>query len=96
MPFCPFSFEHCFVWENKLVVGDKVRVRQERKNKMPARLSLKPYNIVEKNGNSVLVESEQDVHYKRNITTLRKNNERFTNVALVVNAFLIHDLWSAL
>jgi hypothetical protein len=42
-----------------LVTDDKVLVRQERENKMSTSFNLTRFQIVQKNDNSVLVESEQ-------------------------------------
>ena len=49
-----------------LVTDDKVLVRQERENKMSTSFNLTRFQIVQKNDNSVLVESEQGIQYKRN------------------------------
>ena len=56
--------------------GDKVLVKQDRENKMSTRFNPSPFKVVERNGNSVVVESDQGVQYQRNVTHLKKFNER--------------------
>jgi hypothetical protein len=56
--------------------GDKVLVKQDRENKMSTRFNPSPFKVVERNGNSVVVESDQGVWYRRNVTHLKKFHER--------------------
>ena len=52
--------------------GDKVLVRQEKENKLSTTFHPNPMTVVERNRNAVLLESDQGVHYKRNITHVKK------------------------
>ena len=56
--------------------GDKVIVKQDRENKMSTRFNPSPFKVVERNGNSVVVESDQGVQCRRNVTHLIKFHER--------------------
>lgn len=62
--------------ESDIHAGDKVLVRQERGNKMSTPFKPSPFKVVEKTGNSVLVESGQGVQYRRNVTHLKRFIER--------------------
>ncbi|CAG2215581.1 unnamed protein product [Mytilus edulis] len=62
--------------ESDIRVDDQVLVRQDRGNKMSTPFVPSPFKVVEKIGNSVLVESDQGVQYRRNVTHLKKFIER--------------------
>ena len=47
--------------ESDLAPGDKVLVKQERKNKLSTPFAPEPYDVVTKTGNSVVVESPEGV-----------------------------------
>ncbi|CAC5383109.1 unnamed protein product [Mytilus coruscus] len=65
--------------ESDIRVDDQVLVRQDRENKMSTPFVPSPFKVVEKIGNSVLVESDQGVQYRRNVTHLKKFIERENN-----------------
>ena len=56
--------------------GDTVLLRQERKNKLTPTFRPEPYRVLDKSGNSVVVESPDGVQYKRNSTHVKKFLER--------------------
>ena len=61
--------------ENDIQKGDKVLLRQERDNKLSTPFKQVPFTVVQKNGNSVLVEAD-GVQYRRNVTLVKKYLER--------------------
>ncbi len=61
--------------ESELTPGDLVLLRQEKKNKLSTPFEHQPYEVVTKNGNSVVIESPAGVRYKRNITHVKKYHE---------------------
>ncbi|KAK3093815.1 hypothetical protein FSP39_020533 [Pinctada imbricata] len=61
--------------ESDLKECDRVLVRQEKENKLSTPFNPNPMTVVERNGNAVLIESDQGAHYKRNITHVKKFNE---------------------
>ena len=58
-----YADEKCCARESDVKEGDK---RQERKNKLTATFRPEPYRVLDKSGNSVVVESPDGVQYKRN------------------------------
>ena len=58
--------------ESDLAPGDKVLVKQKRKNKLSTPLAPEPYDVVTKTGNSVVVESPEGVQLMRNTTHVKK------------------------
>ena len=50
--------------ESEIQEGDKVLLRQEKENKLSTLYKLSPFTVVQKNGNSVLVEAD-GVQYRR-------------------------------
>lgn len=61
--------------ENDIQKGDKVLLRQERDNKLSTPFKQVPFTVVQKNGNSVLVEAD-GVQYRRNVTHVKRYLER--------------------
>ena len=57
--------------ENDIQAGDKVLVRQDKVNKFSTVFSPTPLTVLQKHGNSVLVESDSGVQYKRNVTSVK-------------------------
>ena len=55
--------------------GDKVLLRQEKEKKLSTPYKQSPFTVIQKNGNSVLVEAD-GVQYRRNVTHVRKYFER--------------------
>jgi hypothetical protein len=47
-------------------------MKQERENKLSTAFHTKPLTVLDKQGNSLLLESDQGVTYKRNITHVKK------------------------
>jgi hypothetical protein len=62
--------------ESNLSEGDKVLLRQQRINKWTTEFESQPYQVIDKHGNSVLVESPEGVQYKRNTTHVKPFQER--------------------
>ncbi|XP_071944459.1 uncharacterized protein [Antedon mediterranea] len=62
--------------ESDVCKGDKVLVKVTQRDKMSTPYHTEPYVVIEKKGNSVVVESPQGVRYKRNSTHVRSYNER--------------------
>ena len=54
-------------------------VKREKSNELSANYHAKPFHVLEKKGNSVLIQSEEGVRYRRNITNLKKFEERKEN-----------------
>ena len=52
--------------------GDKVLIKQNRENKLTTTFAKQPYQVISKEGNSVVVESPQGVQYQRNVTHVKK------------------------
>jgi len=52
--------------------GDLFHVKQNRENKLSTNFHPNPMKIMEKNGNSVVIQSDQGVKYKRNVTHVKK------------------------
>ena len=63
------------VRETDLTPGDKVLVKQERRNKLSTPFAPEPYDVVTKNGNSVIIESPEGVQLMRNTTHVKKFEE---------------------
>ena len=62
--------------ENSLAEGDKVLLRQQRVNKWSTPFESQPYEVINKHGNSVVIESPEGVQYKRNSTHVKQYQER--------------------
>ncbi|CAC5386829.1 unnamed protein product [Mytilus coruscus] len=58
--------------KSELQPGDKVLVKQNKENKLSTTFHHKPLLLLEKNGNSVLIQSDQGVKYRRNVTHVKK------------------------
>jgi hypothetical protein len=55
-----------------LKTGNQVFMKQERENKLSTTFNPKPLTVLDKQGNSLLLESDEGVTYKRNITHVKK------------------------
>ena len=64
--------------ESDIAVGDQVLLRQKQDNKLTTPFASDVYKVIEKNGNSVEIESPEGVRYKRNITHVKKYRARET------------------
>ena len=62
--------------ENSLVVGDKVLLKEQQLNKWTTPFESQPYELIDKCGSSVLVESPERTQYKRNTTHVELYHER--------------------
>ena len=62
--------------ESSLVAGDKVLLKQQRLKKWTTPFESQPYELIDKCGNSVLVESPGGNQYKRNTTHVKLYHER--------------------
>ena len=56
--------------------GDKVLLKQEKKDKLTPTFRPEPFHVLEKAGNSVVVESPEGVQYKRNSTHVVTSTQR--------------------
>ena len=61
--------------ESEIQEGDKVLLRQEKENKLSTPYKQSPFTVIQKNGNSVLVEAD-GVECRRNVTCVKKYFER--------------------
>ena len=61
--------------ESEIREGDKVLLRQEKENKLSTPYKQSPFTVIQKNGNSVLVEAD-GVECRRNVTYVNKYFER--------------------
>ena len=61
---------------NDLQAGDQVLFKMKKSNKLSANFESEPYEIVEKKGNSVVVQSPEKVQYQRNVTEVKKFTPR--------------------
>lgn len=58
--------------ECDVTTGDTVLVRRKKIDKLTTDFGPDQYNVVERKGNSVVIESPQNVMYKRNVTEVKK------------------------
>lgn len=63
--------------------GDFALMKKNKENKLSATYHSDPFKVVEKNGNSVVLESKEGVQYKRNVSHVKKfvNPKSFVNVS---------------
>ena len=61
---------------NYLQTGDQVLLKKKKSDKLSAKFESEPYEIVEKKGNSVVIQSPQKVQYQRNVTEVKKFTPR--------------------
>lgn len=67
--------------ESDVNVGDFVLLKQKREDKFSTNFNPNPMQIVRKDGNSVLVESQEGAKYRRNTTHVKKFNVPSQNVS---------------
>ena len=60
--------------------GDKVLVQEERQSKFSTRFNPVPFTVVRKQGNSLVVESQEGVQYSRNTPHCKKFQEPFGDI----------------
>lgn len=58
--------------ENSLKEGEKVLLRRQVRNKFCTPFHPTPFSLVSKNGNSVVIESGENVRYRRNVTDVKR------------------------
>ena len=58
------------------MAGDKVLLKQQRLNKWTTPFESQPYELIDKCGNIVFVESPEGTQYKRNTTHVKLYHER--------------------
>lgn len=58
--------------ESDLMEGDTVLMKRKKTDKLSTAFSPEHYSVIERKGNSVVVESPQRVQYKRNITEVKR------------------------
>ena len=56
----------------EVLPGDQVLVQQERKNKLTTRFEPSPYTVVNKHGNSLIVQSPVGAQYPHNTSHVKK------------------------
>lgn len=61
---------------NDLQTGDQVLLKKKKSNKLSTKFESEPYEIIEKKGNSVVVQSPEKVQYQRNVTEVKKFTPR--------------------
>ena len=57
---------------SEVLPGDQVLVQQERKNKLTTRFGPSPYTVVNKHGNSLIVQSPGGAQYSRNTSHVKE------------------------
>ena len=63
------------VEHSDLVPGDRVLLKQEKQNKLSTSFAPEPYDVVSRNGSSILIKSPEGVQLKRNTAHLKKYEE---------------------
>ena len=51
-------------------------MRQEKKNKLSTTFKDKPFTVIQKNGNQIVIRADSEVQYKRNVTHVKKLMEQ--------------------
>ena len=62
--------------ESTIQTGDKVLMRQEKKNKLSTTFKSEPFTVIQKNGNQIVIRADSGVQYKRNVTHVKKLMEQ--------------------
>ena len=55
-----------------IAVGDQVLLRQEKVNKFSTNFARKPYQVIDRHGNRVVIQSPEGVQYSRNTSHLHR------------------------
>lgn len=58
-----------------LVPGDRVLLKQEKQNKLSTPFAPEPYDVVRRNGSSIIIKSPEGVQLKRNTAHLKMFEE---------------------
>lgn len=58
-----------------LVPGDRVLLKQEKQNKLSTPFAPEPYDVVSRNGSSIIIKSPEGVQLKRNTAHLKMFEE---------------------
>ena len=75
-----------------ILPGDKVLVQEERQNKFSTRFNPVPFTVVRKQGNSLVVESQEGVQYSRNTSHCKKFQEPFGDIEEIPQTEIHPDL----
>ena len=62
--------------ESLVKKGDTVLVKQKKQNKLSTVFDPKPMSVLERKGNSVLIESDSGARYSRNVSHVKKFNQK--------------------
>lgn len=68
------SAEHSIIQE-----GDEILLKQTRENKLDTNFEPTPYNVVQKDGNALLLENEEGVRKMRNVVHVKKLVKQSSN-----------------
>ena len=69
-----------------LVPGDRVLLKQERQNKLSTPFAPELYDVVSRNGSSIVIKSPEGVQYERNKAHLKKYEAEAVDPPAVENA----------
>ena len=69
---CVYTDERRAAKDSNIQPGDEVLVKQPKENKLTSTFENQPYHVVNKEGNSVIVESPEGVRYRRNSTHVKR------------------------
>ena len=86
-----YADEKCCARESDVKEGDTVLLKQERKNKLTPTFRPEPYRVLDKSGNSLVVQSPDGVQYKRNYSHVKKFLER-NNMPTHIDSTITHLL----
>ena len=67
-----FADKHRGAQESDISVGDKILIEQKRENKLSTPYQPMPYEVVSKEGNSIIAKSEDGVEVQRNTLHTKK------------------------
>ena len=60
---------------SNLVPGDRVLIKQEKENKLSTTFAPEPYDVVSRNGSSIIIKSPEGVQFKRNTAHVKTYEE---------------------
>ena len=75
-----------------ILLGDKILVQEERQYKFSMRFNPVPFLVVRKQGNSLVVESQEGVKYSRNTSHCKKFQEPFGDIEEIPQIEIDPDL----
>ena len=65
--------------DSDIQVGDTVLVKRDQKSKLDTPFRSEPFQVVDKTGSSITVESPQGVRYKRNTSFVKRYHQPLEN-----------------